>query len=235
MSKMRVGTSGARSRSTLESLEGRCLLSAVSLGDDGVLRVEGTRRADAVVVSAAETSGGSPAVRVVLNGREFLFQLSEVRIVQVVTGQGDDNVYTGTRAKFLDRFKNAPAVPLDVAAGDGHDTVSGTTGDDTIRGGDGRDLLFGGSGDDDIRGDDGNDTILGNAGRDTINGGDGRDSLYGDEYSLNVMPIGGNTDPGDEVDDITGGRGRDTFFDGDDESQYQDRGRADRLGFNTVA
>lgn len=53
-------------------------------------------------------------------------------------------------------------------AGDGADTVAGSTGNDSINGGDGDDRINGGAGNDVIRGGDGADRVVGGSGNDTF-------------------------------------------------------------------
>lgn len=58
-------------------------------------------------------------------------------------------------------------------------TITGTGGDDVLRGTPGRDLICGLGGDDILKGRGGADVIFGHAGRDRIIGGDGRDIVVG--------------------------------------------------------
>lgn len=59
--------------------------------------------------------------------------------------------------------------------------LTGTVGNDTLRGGDGHDVINGSDGDDDLAGDRGNDRLDGGAGADLITGGSGDDTLTGGE------------------------------------------------------
>jgi Ca2+-binding RTX toxin-like protein len=63
----------------------------------------------------------------------------------------------------------------------GNDRLKGGSGDDTIRGLDGNDQLKGCDGKDDLAGGCGNDTIWGGSGNDRIAGGKGNDHLHGGE------------------------------------------------------
>lgn len=85
---------------------------------------------------------------------------------------------------------------------DGHDTVHGGGGDDTIRSGRGNDEIHGDDGDDDIRGEHGEDTLSGGSGVDTIRGGGGDDRLLGDDGDDRLFGQQGS-------DDIDGGLGSD--------------------------
>jgi Ca2+-binding RTX toxin-like protein len=77
----------------------------------------------------------------------------------------------------------------------GDDTLTGTTGDDS---------LFGGNGKDVILGDAGNDTLVGGNGKDFLDGGAGDDSLVGGNGSDQLVGDGGN-------DILSGGHGSDHF------------------------
>ncbi|MBY0239489.1 MAG: type I secretion C-terminal target domain-containing protein [Burkholderiaceae bacterium] len=59
----------------------------------------------------------------------------------------------------------------------GADTLSGNAGNDLLDGGDGADQLWGGDGDDTLLGGDSNDRLDGGAGNDTLDGGAGNDEL----------------------------------------------------------
>ncbi|WP_374287453.1 Ig-like domain-containing protein, partial [Pseudomonas fluvialis] len=83
-----------------------------------------------------------------------------------------------------------------INGGDGHDLIYGGAGDDTLNGGTGNDQLFGGVGADTLRGDAGNDFLDGGAGNDILNGGEGDDILRG----------------GLGNDQLTGGTGADLFL-----------------------
>jgi hypothetical protein len=60
-------------------------------------------------------------------------------------------------------------------------TITGTEGDDRLRGTRGDDVICGLEGDDVIDGRGGDDALFGDAGNDRIDGGDGDDNLYGSE------------------------------------------------------
>lgn len=81
-------------------------------------------------------------------------------------------------------------------------SINGTVNDDTLTGTSGDDTILSGAKNDSTTGDAGNDSIQGGLGRDTIDGGTGNDSLRGDEGA----------------DRITGGTGNDQidFTDTDD-------------------
>jgi Ca2+-binding RTX toxin-like protein len=222
-------------RAVIDALEPRQMLS-VTLDGDGVVHVEGTRRNDAVAV-VASTSKGRPTIRVALNGREFVFRAGAVRRVTIVTGKGDDEIVSGLPASssrphdHLDQT----TVPMTVLAGAGDDVVTGSNAGDVLEGQAGDDLIYGYGGNDVIRCGDGNDTVLGGGGADTIAGGAGDDDLAGDVEYINQFPelheIGTPIpvrEPDDAADVITGGRGVDTFHNGDARAQQKDAGREDR-------
>jgi Ca2+-binding RTX toxin-like protein len=87
--------------------------------------------------------------------------------VDITGDDGNDNIRTATSVASM------------IDAGDGTDTVIGSSGADTINAGNGADSVDGQAGNDSIDGGDGNDTLLGGTGLDTINGGNGTDSILG--------------------------------------------------------
>ena len=89
-----------------------------------------------------------------------------------------------------------------------HPTVTGTEGDDDLRGSDGDDVITGLGGDDAIKGGDGNDVLCGGAGADRLGGGEGDDVLHGGDDGQDVDRGG---DPVDVGDRLTGGAGDDIF------------------------
>lgn len=117
--------------------------------------------------------------------------------------------FTVTSAVTLDegkiKFKNFEA--LDVALGNGNDTVVGGALTDRMNGGNGNDRLTGLAGNDYITGGSGNDSIYGGAGADFLDGTDyyglgGRDVIDGGADNDQI-----NMDLGDTA---TGGSGSDT-------------------------
>ncbi len=86
----------------------------------------------------------------------------------------------------------------------GNDTINGGEGADTINGGDGNDIIDGGNGYDIIDGGTGNDTISGIGGFDLIYGGSGNDSLTGNNGNDTIVGGFGN-------DSLAGSGGNDTF------------------------
>ena len=82
-------------------------------------------------------------------------------------------------------------------------TITGTSGDDELRGTSGADVICGRGGDDRIYGGAGSDRITGDRGRDVIDGGPGDDTIFG---NLGDDVIDGG--PGDDRINVVGG-GRD--------------------------
>ncbi|WP_159076069.1 calcium-binding protein [Microvirgula aerodenitrificans] len=64
-------------------------------------------------------------------------------------------------------------------AGDGNDTMGGSSRNDSLWGGTGDDVLVGYAGDDHLYGEEGNDGLQGRAGNDYLDGGSGNDRLFG--------------------------------------------------------
>jgi len=192
-----------------ERLDVRVLLSA-SL-DDGVLRIEGTRRYDDLSTTLTHNGKGRSFLLLTLNHQEYQFRLRNVTSIQIITGRGDDNI------------RQTHSIPTSVASGAGNDTILlfSDLADDTILAGDGDDSIQSGNGDDFIECGSGNDTVIGSWGSDTINGGAGDDDLAGDLPSFNRMPIVPLVDP-DDADVITGGLGADIRHNTDNAAQWRD-------------
>jgi hypothetical protein len=184
---------------SLQSLESRRLLSAAIVR--GVLDVEGTRRADSIVI----TRDGRRAVRVEVNGVAASFSFREFSRIRITAGAGDDYVAIGNRHEVSSLAS--------LHGGDGNDTLSSSAGRDSVDAGDGDDYVFTSGGD---------DTALGGAGNDTLQGGDGDDSLSGDNGADSL-------DAGDGDDTVTGGRGDDRIRDGAGKDRVYGNAGADRF------
>ncbi|MFG6083377.1 calcium-binding protein [Paracoccus litorisediminis] len=68
-----------------------------------------------------------------------------------------------------------------ISGSNGNDILRGHAGDDTISGGNGRDIISGGEGDDRLSGDKGDDIIFSGEGDDAVSGGRGDDLIVVDE------------------------------------------------------
>lgn len=89
-----------------------------------------------------------------------------------------------------------------------HPTITGTDGDDELRGTDEDDVIAGLDGDDTIDGGAGDDVLCGGDGADRLDGGDGNDVLRGGDDGEDVDRGGDPVPVGDE---LAGGPGDDTF------------------------
>ncbi|MGL4460766.1 MAG: calcium-binding protein, partial [Planctomycetia bacterium] len=144
----------------------------------GVLNIQGSNKADAVLVDTADG-----AVRVNLNGQVQSF--NGVTALVFNGGNGDD------------MFVNRAGLPSIASGGNGADYLVGGTADDVLKGDNGADNLedvggnntiFGGNGNDNVDTGAGNHTIFGEGGDDVLyallgnnllDGGRGRDILMG--------------------------------------------------------
>jgi hypothetical protein len=117
---------------------------AIASLDQGILRITGTQRADAVTVKR-----DGRAVQVVANGRTHSFPLAAIKSLEAKLGAGNDVFAAKGQLTF----------PM---------TIEGEKGNDNIRGGRGNDRIHGGSGNDTIVGDEGTDTLIGGMGADVI-------------------------------------------------------------------
>ena len=177
---------------TAEAMEQRALLSGVSL-------VAGTLTFDADAADVDDVNISSPdadQIQITVGNGDTIqlgqgtasgFELSngdtvltvtvgqfqaDVQDIQVNTLDGDDSVHVESLPS---------ALPINVDAGEGADTVNAATLQSSIEiyGGDGNDMLIGGQADDVIRGGDDRDSLLGGPGADTLDGGLGADHLNG--------------------------------------------------------
>lgn len=111
----------------------------------------------------------------------------------------------------------------------GDDILDGGSGNDTVKGGAGDDFVFGGLGDDNLKGKSGNDQIIGASGNDLLAGGSGDDRLIGVDNFVPLFGFGR-----DEIDTLTGGRGRDIFVLGDEANVYYDQSQLGGEGYALI-
>jgi len=145
----------------------------------GKLGVNGTSANDVVTLSLAQSK-----YTVTLNGASRTFTSSLVSSIEVLAGEGNDQVDL-----------SSSLVPCYILGGAGNDTLIGGAASDTLSGGGGRDSLAGNAGNDRLGGMTHNDTLL---------GGDGDDRLYGDAGDDWLLGQG-------NVDRLWGGDGNDTL------------------------
>lgn len=182
-----------------EALEARRMLSASF--EDGVLRIEGSQDADAIIIEAGEFDGmvtvwGVPGVA---DGTVF----SGVDRIRVALGRGDDTF------ELVGAMRTSDDLPM-------HVRVFGNAGDDVLRGGNALDELFGGAGDDVLRGGLRRDRLFGGLGNDLLAGGLGDDFLHGGK---NADVVRGQRGAdlifgGLGFDRLVGGSGSDTIWGG---------------------
>ena len=130
-------------------------------------------------------------------------------------GDGDDTINGNTGNDIL-------------RGGNGVDTIDGGAGNDEIYGGDGNDTLTAGGGTDELYGEDGNDRLIVGSDNDYLDGGSGTDTA---DYSaqpdtnpitveyytgtktaeLSVTNAAGDTDLLNNIENITGSQGNDSF------------------------
>jgi len=161
------------------------------MGEDGVILITGTRRADEIAV--LEHFPGVTIYDIFANGA-LLTQFGAGNAIHI-DGRGGGDVLSAAPGIML------PAI---VVGGGGNDRITGGGGADAIDGGPGRDVLSGLGGDDHLSGGPGIDNLVGGEGNDVLNGGAGRDTLSGE--------AGDDTLTGGPARDaVTGGSGADTF------------------------
>jgi Ca2+-binding RTX toxin-like protein len=228
----------------LESLEGRRLLSSVSLSG-GVLKLVGDANShnDLVVQPAA-----SGKIFVYANNVSKTFRTADVKSVQFTGGSKADGIFLASKLE-LDAVVNAGAGDDDIRLGEGDDVVNAGDGDDKIWTRPGNDKAYGGNGDDRFLGDEGNDVFEGGPGNDSADGGGGNDAILAGTGNDSV--IGGNGDDkldagagndyvradagsdtllgGDGDDTLGGGSGADTFDGGEGRDTFLDLRAEDKV------
>ncbi|WP_149535698.1 calcium-binding protein [Siccirubricoccus phaeus] len=139
-------------------------------GDDGLIGEEGADLIlggdgnDRIYADTADTVNGGVGYDIMYLTTDLAFtvDLGAIQVEWLQSGAGDDNISSSGAA-------------IQVYAGAGNDTVSGSAGVDTLWGGGGADSLLGGGGSDTLVGETGADTLRGGAGNDQLHGGSGAD------------------------------------------------------------
>jgi Ca2+-binding RTX toxin-like protein len=232
---------GHPSRQHIEKMEQRTLLSAQVLVLDGTLQIVTDAGED---VTVRIDPGFSLNVQVLIDGVAAgavqSLAANTVTDIEIVTGD-DDNVidisgvtsadFTVLRSIIIDAGDGNDTITGttdfadNISGGDGNDTITVTGGLNTLSGGDGNDIITGGAdadsidagdGDDNVMGNGGDDFIIGDDGNDTIDGGDGADSIAAGNGSDQVMGgLGNDTLSGDVgTDTVSGGDGDDFVYGG---------------------
>ena len=225
-----------------EGLEARRLLAAAPgdiLVEAGKLDVEGTRRADVIVIDLNTTTG---LIDVTINGalKGSLAPNQIAAGIECEAGPGNDSITIGAGI----------TLEVEIDADKGNDTIVGGSGEDILDGGPGKDSISGGAGEDHIEGEAGNDVLSGGAGEDFIDGGPGKDTVDGSDDSDillggtgkdNILGGLGNDrlrgengkdtcDGGDGNDDIDGGQSRDNVTGGPGTDDFNQAANANRRG-----
>jgi Ca2+-binding RTX toxin-like protein len=130
-----------------------------------ILAVNGGDGADQITLAnfpTAATDDIDP-LAIVINGAAQTGGVQNVELMSVAGGRGAD---------FINAVSLRPTTALDIAGGEGADTVIGSQGAETLEGG---------AGDDFLDGNQGGDVLLGGGGRDLIqwDPGDGSDTVDG--------------------------------------------------------
>ncbi len=199
-----------------EQLEDRSLMSASALFIAGELNVS-LGPTDDVVISDNPVSAGN--VLVLLNGRPVtnITTVASSSVTKIIVNGGDDANLIDLTGVTGAAFSN-PALSIVVNAGNGSDTLLGSTDlADSLDGGDGDDSIDGNGGNDTLLGSDGDDSISGGAGADSINAGDGQDTIDGNGGADTIFAGNGQdlVDGSGGNDNISGDDGTDTLLGGD--------------------
>lgn len=134
----------------------------------------------------------------------------------------------------------APGITLTGTEGDdeirgtaGSEQIDGLGGNDELRGRGGDDTVNGGAGDDEVRGEGGNDAVNGGDGNDLARGGTGNDIVSGGAGNDRVKGHAGNDTlfGGDGSDKLDGGIGDDVIDGGAGFDRYEGNAGADTFVF----
>jgi Ca2+-binding RTX toxin-like protein len=191
----------------LEHLESRTLLTVTLSG--GVLTITGGAGDDVLAMSQVKST-----VFVSSNGHKAqTFDASQINSISINMGSGNDRV-------GLEKLDGADPVLIKAF-------ISGSKGDDTLRGGNGNDTISGGSGDDLLDGGLGADILSGDVGIDTT---DYSTRLKAITVSFDNVANDGEANEHDnvETEGVIGGAGNDDFV-----MDAQDTGHTVRGGPGT--
>jgi Ca2+-binding RTX toxin-like protein len=208
-----MSTNPARRMLWFEGLESRRVLAAGVTLSGGVVTVEGTNKADKILVSLAGPL--QDQLSVVLNKSKHLFSLADVSELNINALGGHDKVVIADGVTLL-AIVDGGAGNDHIKGGGGRNELFGGQGNDHLVGGAGDDVLVGGAGNDKLIGLAGQDQLEGGAGQDSLNGGDGDDLLIGDAGNDRIVGGLGNDEiwGGDGHDAIHAGEGDDTVYGG---------------------
>ena len=155
----------------VQSLESRRLLAFATLNPStGRVSLVGTAGDDVITVQLNAQTG---QLDMTLNGQTESFARTDIRLIAVDAGDGNDTVSIACK------------IQSHVDGGNGNDSILAATGNDFLTGGAGNDTLDGGGGDDVLNAGDGSenqaaaDQLLGRGGDDTLDADGGTDILDG--------------------------------------------------------
>jgi Ca2+-binding RTX toxin-like protein len=166
--------------------------------EDGVLKVKGTRKSDAIALRLKAGDAATVEVDVGNDGSaDFSFARGEIAQIAVAGRAGDDEIR-------VDDSNGAVTNGIPT-------TIDGGDGDDTLDGGAGAESLLGGDGDDTIDGNGGTDSAVMGSGDDTFiwDPGDGSDAVEGENGADTMLFNGAN---GAEQMTLSANGSRLTFF-----------------------
>lgn len=164
--------------SLFESLEGRQLLSSISLSS-GVLTLTGDSSSTRIAV---DYTSGATNLTAKIGSTSKSYAKSSVTSIKINGGSLGEYISVAS----------ALWMKASIYGNGGNDTVWSGSGSDTIYGGDGNDLLGGRVGNDSIKGDAGNDTLDGGDGTDFGDGGTGTNTYT----NIETKPSSTTTTPG---------------------------------------
>lgn len=178
----------------------------VSAGDvDGVITVRDSESHDSTV--EVSTQDGMLKIEVIVDADDsratFLHDLADVERLRLELGSGNSLV----------NLAQSP-IPVEVLAGDGNDSITGSRFNDTLHGESGRDFINARGGHDMVFGGPGADMLFGGSQNDYVDGGTGFDRLSGNSgHDVLIGGTGNDRLDGDRGDDrLEGGEGNDRLI-----------------------
>jgi hypothetical protein len=187
--------------SVFETLESRQMMSASPMGitlQNGTLSMNGDATKPTQMV-VDYTSNGSSDLYARIGSVDRYFPASQVKNINITTGNGNDYVYINPRLK----------VDAIISVGNGNDSIHAGGGNAQITGGDGSDIIYGAQTSNKIQLGKGNNRVYGGPGNDNITVGSGDNYVWGGQGNDSISAGNGNNSilgaAGD--DKITAGNG----------------------------
>lgn len=151
--------------------------------------------AEPIVRYSSTVYDENSAIQIELNA----WELARIEIIS------PDGEHIGGRSPGRSVSSLSSSLGVEISGGDDNETISATSGADTVHGGGGHDIIYRYDDDDRLAGGRGDDTSYGGAGDDILIGDIGDDAIYGDAGNDTLRSWAG-------ADYLDGGAGNDLFI-----------------------